>query len=214
MKDIVLAGAGGHALCVIESILSMGEYHIAGITDPKAKAGDSVLGCPVLGGDAVLDNLFSRGVHYAFVAVGSTGDCSVRIKLYNLLKKAGFIMPAVIDASAHISSNAVIAEGAYIGKNACINAKADIGAMAIVNTGAIVEHCCKIGAFSHISPGAVLCGDVEIGPYTHIGANSTVRNGLTVGEHSLIGSGSNVVENMPDNITAYGNPCRRVRYHE
>ena len=41
-----------------------------------------------------------------------------------------------------------------------------------------------------------------------IGAGSVILPGLTIGSHAMIGAGSVVVKDMPDDITAFGNPCR------
>ncbi|MEA5038653.1 MAG: acetyltransferase [Clostridiaceae bacterium] len=213
MKEIILAGAGGHALCVIDSILSQGVYRIVGITEAEEYTRKTILGFDIIGDDSFLEKYYQSGVKYAFVTVGSVGNTSVRERLFIKLKKIGFLLPAVIDKSANVSGYADLSEGVYIGRNASVNAGTEIKAMAIINTGAIVEHSCRIGEFAHISPGAVLCGDVTIGKHTHIGANATVKNGIVIGDHSLIGAQSNVVDPLQDHIIAYGNPCRRVGYH-
>lgn len=211
MKKIVLVGAGGHALSVIDSIQSGGEYEIVGITELGYAVGDKVLGYEILGNDAILKSVFDSGVKYASITVGSIGNTSLREKLYLMLKGQGFILPAIIDNSSNIGSDVSLGEGIYVGKNTVINAKSTIGYMAIINTGAIIEHSCCVNEFAHIGPGAVICGDVKIGSFTHIGANATVIQGVTIGDHSIIGAGSIVVHDVPSKVIAYGNPCKVVR---
>ena len=41
-----------------------------------------------------------------------------------------------------------------------------------------------------------------------IGANVTVLPGVTIGKNSVIGAGSVVTKDIPDNVVAYGNPCK------
>lgn len=211
MKKIVLVGAGGHALSVIDSIQSNEKYEIVGITELGYVVGEEVLGYEILGNDAILKSVFDSGVKYAFITIGSIGNTSLREKLYLMLKSKGFILPAIIDNSSNIGSDVWLGEGIYVGKNTVVNAKSTIGDMAIINTGAIIEHSCFVNEFTHIGPGAVICGDVKIGAFTHVGANATVTQGVNIGDHSLIGAGSIVVHDVPSKVIAYGNPCKVVR---
>lgn len=214
MKKIVLVGAGGHSLSVIDSIQSNEEYEIVGITDLGYVAGERVLGYEILGNDAILKSVFDSGVKYAFVTVGSIGNTALREKLYFMLKSKGFILPAIIDNSSNIGSDVCLGAGIYVGKNTVVNAKSTIRDMAIINTGAIIEHGCRINEFTHIGPGAVICGDVKIGASTHVGANATIIQGVTIGDNSIIGAGSIVVHDVPGKVIAYGNPCKVVRNNE
>jgi len=44
-----------------------------------------------------------------------------------------------------------------------------------------------------------------------VGANSTVLPGVVIGENALIGAGSVVVQDVPDNGVAVGNPARVIK---
>lgn len=44
-----------------------------------------------------------------------------------------------------------------------------------------------------------------------IGTNVVVHPGVTIGKNSIIGSGSIVTKNIPDNVVAYGVPCKVIR---
>lgn len=83
--------------------------------------------------------------------------------------------------------------------------------MCILNSGCIVEHQCRIASFVHVAPGVVLCGGVTVGKGSHIGAGSVVKEGITIGENVLIGAGSVLVRDTPDNVVAFGNPCRVIK---
>ena len=41
-----------------------------------------------------------------------------------------------------------------------------------------------------------------------IGANVVILQGVTIGKNSVIGAGSIVTKNVPDNVVAFGNPCK------
>lgn len=207
-KKLLLIGGGGHCRSVLDSIIALNIYDEIGIID---KRDCSFLDVPVIGVDNDIPALISAGWNYAVVTVGSIGATKIRKRLYEMIKNLGLLTPSVIDPTAIIAQGTSIKDGTFIGKRAVINSGSVIGECSIVNTGSIIEHDCEIGAFSHISSGAVLCGQVIVGPDSHIGAGAVVRQQITIGNNSLIGAGSVVVKNIPDNVKAYGNPCKVVK---
>lgn len=52
---------------------------------------------------------------------------------------------------------------------------------------------------------------IKIGNNVWIGGNVVVLPGVTIGDNVTIGAGSVVTKNIPDNVVAYGNPCRVIR---
>ena len=44
-----------------------------------------------------------------------------------------------------------------------------------------------------------------------MGVGSCVIQGINIGKNCFIGAGSVVVSDIPDNVVAYGNPCKVVR---
>lgn len=216
-KKILLIGAGGHCISVIDSLLSSYQYKDIGIIDkldetddPLGNISKSIMGVPIIGVDDDLELMFHKGYKEAFITVGSVGDVSVRKRLYYKLKEIGFIIPNIIDKTSVVSNNTTLGEGIYIGKRAIINACIKIGNLAIINTSTIIEHECAIGEFVHVAPGTILCGNVTIGSDTHIGAGSVIKQGIQIGTNTMIGMGSVVLNDIKDNIVAYGNPCREV----
>ena len=53
--------------------------------------------------------------------------------------------------------------------------------------------------------------DITIGDNVWIGGNVRVCPGVTIGSNVVIGGGSVVTKDIPDNMLAYGNPCRVIR---
>lgn len=51
-----------------------------------------------------------------------------------------------------------------------------------------------------------------IGNNVSLGAGVTIIGDVTIGDNVTIGAGSVVVENIPSNCVAVGNPCRVVKY--
>ncbi|MBR3971679.1 MAG: sugar O-acetyltransferase [Ruminococcus sp.] len=52
---------------------------------------------------------------------------------------------------------------------------------------------------------------VTIGNNVWIGANVVICPGVTIGDGSVIGAGSVVTKDIPENVVAFGNPCRVYR---
>lgn len=209
MKNtLLLVGAGGHCKVILDLLLKLQGYEIAGIIDLKKRIGDKVFGVPVVGTDSDLPKFFKKGVTRCFISVGSVGDAWVRVKLYNFVKKIGFILPNLISPETCISSQIILGEGNYIAPGVIINAGARIGNNCILNTGTIIEHDCQIGNFVHLSPGSILSGGVFVGNYSHIGTGSMVIQNLEIGASTVIGAGSVVTKNIRKCMVAYGNPCK------
>ena len=116
-----------------------------------------------------------------------------------------------IHPSAIISPSAKIGEGTVVMAGAIINADAVIGKHCIINTGATVDHDCVVGDYCHIAPGVHISGATHIGEGTWVGVGASVIQCLNIGQNCMIGAGSVVVKDIPDNVVAYGNPCKVAR---
>lgn len=52
---------------------------------------------------------------------------------------------------------------------------------------------------------------ITVGNNVWIGGNVVVLPGVTIGNNVVIGAGSIVTKDIPDNMLAYGNPCKVIR---
>ena len=206
-NKLLLIGGGGHCKSVLDSAIASAKFDEIGIIDT---ADISCLGISVVGTDNDIPALMREGWNCAVVTVGSIGDTSIRRRLFKMIERLGLRIPSIIDPTAIIAGETVIEPGCFIGKKAIINTGSKIGKSSIINSGSIVEHDCVIDEFVHVSPGTTLCGQVIVGSDSHIGAGSVIKQGVTIGNRTLIGAGSVVVNDIPSNVKAYGNPCRVV----
>jgi hypothetical protein len=99
---ILLVGAGGHARACIDVIEKEGRYVIAGLVGMPDEVGGAVLGYPILGGDAELPALRER-CHNALITLGQIQSPEPRIRLFSLLERLGYTLPAVVSPRAHVS---------------------------------------------------------------------------------------------------------------
>lgn len=200
-EKIVLVGGGGHCKVIIDAIFCGNQYEIEGIVDNNLTVGTKVLSVPVLGSDEMLLRLFRRGIKKAFITVGSTGDCSVRKRIFSMLNDVGFTLPIIVHPKAVVAFETKIGAGTFIAASATINPGTVIGCNAIINTSCSIDHDCDIGDFVHIAPGAVLSGAVIVGADTHIAAGISVRQGIKIGSGCMVKMGSVVIHDLSDGMS-------------
>lgn len=58
------------------------------------------------------------------------------------------------------------------------------------------------------STGLEYAKEITIGNDVWIGGGVTINAGVNIGSNVVIGSGSVVTRDIPDNVVAFGNPCR------
>lgn len=123
------------------------------------------------------------------------------VNLYNLTYKT------LINKTAFISSSAKIGTGSMIDGLAYISSSVMLGKYVTIYSGSTIAHDSILGDYVTICPNVAVCGEVKIGEGTFIGAGSVIKNKITIGKNCVIGCGSNVVADIADNTTVFGNPA-------
>lgn len=192
MKDIVLIGGGGHCKSVIDVIEQEGRFKIIGIVDKFELLGTSVMGYSVIGNDDDLPKLAKKYKH-ALITVGQIKSPSLRIKLFDLAIKAGFMLPFIVSPNAYVSKHSSLGDGVVVMHNAIINVNTTIEDNCIINSKALIEHDCLISAHCHISTNATINGGVKVESGCFIGSNVTTKELITISKNSFIKAGSLVI---------------------
>jgi sugar O-acyltransferase (sialic acid O-acetyltransferase NeuD family) len=174
MKEILLVGGGGHCKSVIDVIEQEGKYKIAGIIDKKELIGQEVLGYKIIASDNDLEMLFLK-YKYALVTVGQIKSNSLRVKLFNILKEIGYVLPVITSPFAYVSKHAKIEEGTVVLHHALVNASVKVGTNCIINTKALIEHDSIVEGNVHISTGVIINGGVVVKENTFVGSNTTTK---------------------------------------
>jgi sugar O-acyltransferase (sialic acid O-acetyltransferase NeuD family) len=196
---ILIYGAGGHAKTIIDMVMQLDTYTIAGILDDNEKlAGTQVLGVPVLGDQTLLSSLTEKGVKLAANGVGGILDINIRVNIFKRLAGAGFAFPILVHPCATIEPSAKIEAGVQVFANAYIGSEAILHSNCMVNTNAVISHDCEIGAYTHIAPGALLAGSVRVGEGTLIGMGVTTSIGVKVGSGVRVGNGAILLADVPN----------------
>ncbi|MDB5316625.1 MAG: sugar O-acyltransferase, sialic acid O-acetyltransferase NeuD family [Rhodospirillales bacterium] len=205
-RAILVLGAGGHGKAVVDLLLGLGEFSVAGVVDAAPRVTE-ILGVPVLGGVAEAARALAAGAAYAHPAIGAN---AARLAAGAWLEATGFALPTLIHPSAVVGRSATLGAGVVVMARAVIGPDAAIGRLALINTGAIVEHDCTVGEGAHLAPGVVLSGGVRVGARAMIGAGAVVLPGVSVGADAIIGAGAAVISDVAAGTTVVGVPARNV----
>ena len=196
-QDIILIGAGGHALSCIDVIEQAKNFKIAGLVGLKEEIGTVIDGYKVIGSDSDLPQI-ARDYKFALITAGQIRNANLRIKLFTEAIKVGFELPTITSPFSYISPHAQINKGTIVSHGAVINAGVKIGTNCIINSCALIEHDSIIGDHSHISTGALVNGSVQIKEGSFIGSGAIVNNNIVIGKSCVVSSGHRVDADLAD----------------
>jgi len=117
----------------------------------------------------------------------------------------------VIHSGLDISMTSFIGIGALINSKVSIAAHTTIGDFVSINRHVSIGHHTVISDYCSINPGTNIAGNVTIGEGTTIGMGTNILHQVKIGKNTIIGSGSVVTKDIPDNVVAYGSPCKVIR---
>lgn len=199
-NDVILVGAGGHAL-------SLTEFY-PGIYGYLAMEPNPDLAAPLIGDDNDKEKFIHAGklFHLAFVYAGWP-VMSKRKALLEAYEKAGAKFVSLVAPTAIVTPHSIIGDGCAVMTGTIIN-RATLGPHVIVNSGAIVEHDCKIGRNTFIGPGAVIGGFCEIGENCFIGLGAKIGNNIKIGSDITVAMGAVVNKNLEKPGIYHGFPLR------
>jgi UDP-perosamine 4-acetyltransferase len=198
---------------LLDILRSLPKFNVIGLLDADvSRAGQSVIGGPILGDDSLLPQL-AREHHglVFFLGVGSLATTERR-RIWERTMATG-IPPIcrIVAPSAVVSPAAILGRGTVVLPGAIVNAGAQLGENVIVNSRAVVEHDCAVGDHTHVATGACLSGGVRVGSDSLIGAGSVVRQYISIGNNVVVGAGACVVRDVPDGSVVVGVPARPLQ---
>ena len=117
----------------------------------------------------------------------------------------------IIHDGLDISYMSKLGRGVLINSKVSIAAHTTIGDFVSINRHVSIGHHTNIGDYCSINPGVNIAGNVTIGEGTTIGMGTNILHTVKIGKNSIIGSGSVVTKDIPDNVVAYGSPCKIIR---
>lgn len=206
MRRALVLGTGGHARVVLSVLAASGSREVLGFLDLGVPhGGELIMGIPVLGNVAGLDNFRGRSDVDVFLAIG---DNEMRRTWWFAVREAGFATPNLISPHAIVDPTAQLGEANVVCARAFIGPAAVIGDNTLLNTACIVEHETSVGSHSHLAPSSTVAGRTRIGECCFIGAGATVIDKVTVVARVIVGAGGTVVHNIDTPGVYIGVPAR------
>jgi sugar O-acyltransferase (sialic acid O-acetyltransferase NeuD family) len=214
MENILLFGGGLQANVCIDIIEKEDKYKIAGIVDSKAVIGSQLYGYEVVGRQENIDQLIKiYSVSAGLITIGDNYSRKfVRDFIISIVPQFNFIN--AIHPNVSIGRNVKLGKGVVMMAGVIVNPDSIVGDFCILNTGAQLEHNCTMEEFALLSAGSITGGKVRIGKYSAITLGVTIIDRINIGENTVVGSGSLVLNDLPDNVLAYGNPAKIIRTRE
>ena len=120
-------------------------------------------------------------------------------------------MGNIIHDGLDISHTSKLGRGLLINSKVSIAAHTTIGDFVSINRHVSIGHHTTISDYCSINPGVNIAGNVSIGEGTTIGMGTNILHTVKIGKNSIIGAGSVVTKDIPDNVVAYGSPCKIIR---
>lgn len=214
MKRLVVIGAGGNSLGIVDAVLARqqdgrGEYQLAGILDDnKELKGTTLLGVPVLG---PIEEISMLGDCHVINGIGSIASHSGRP---SIVERVG--VPRERYATV-VHPRAVIGSGSYLGCGTAILAgtvvcpTARVGDHVIILQNTTVNHRVYVEDYVTMSAGVMISGAVRIERGAFIAGGASVAPHLTIGKKSVVGMGAVVIRDVLAETVVVGNPARVLK---
>jgi sugar O-acyltransferase (sialic acid O-acetyltransferase NeuD family) len=216
LPNYIIVGTGDHGKVVLGYLERCGvnKENIA-FVDIFKKKDEMKFGCQVIGDIA---KGFESPFDFAEVIVAYGGNpYQGNVERQNAsnaihqVPKLNFRFATIIDPSAIVSQDSIIAGNVSVGINSIVGTDAKIHEGVIVNNMVNVEHDVEVKSYSNVSPNVALLGNVTIEERVFIGAGSIIRDEVTIQQDSVIAMGSVVTEDVLTKTLVGGNPAKVIR---
>ncbi|REG91511.1 acetyltransferase [Algoriphagus antarcticus] len=205
---MIVAGAGGHAIEILDILTENGEAEDLYFFDNQNENKIFLNSFHILNTYKEAKEHFQKDPRFVL----GIGKPEARQILYTEFQQAGGILQAIRGSNAKISQRSQISTADIF--NFCyIGGEVQIGTGSLINTGAQIHHEVQIGDFSVINPGAILLGACQIGDFCSIGAHATILPRIRIGNRVTIGAGAVIIRDVEDGQTVMGVPGRVISRH-
>lgn len=143
-KNLLILGAGGHGRVAKETAEAMRYFNRIDFLDDESEL--AIGKCNDF-------NQYRNEYKYAFIAVGNNEQ---RMKFFEELSEACFILPVLVHPTAYVSPLANIESGSIICAKAVVNTHSIVKRCCIISIGALVDHDSFVGEYVHINSGAII----------------------------------------------------------
>ncbi len=215
MERVIIIGTGQQSNVVRYNIEEQNKYTPIGYFDIEEKNwGENIDEIEIIPGYTDFNKEYLTEIKKKYEVnkfVIALGNMKLRKELYYFFIENTWEAVNIIHPNSVISKKSNLGKGLLVEAGCLITPNPIIGDNVVINTGSQVNHDNIIEDHVYIASGVLLSGGVKIGENTLIDDSVTVTLGRKIGKNCIIGAGSVVTKDIPDNVIAYGNPCKIVR---
>lgn len=209
MKNLIIIGAGGMGRVMNdmarESLGYGKEFCIKGFIDDDQNALKDFSGYPEL-----LSTISNYAVEKEDIFICSIGGLGRKNCMMRIIEKGGEFIN-LIHKDARIGTGVKMGKGNIVGAFTTIAANAEIGNYNFIQSYTIVGHDVVIGDWNRIDSRVMCVGGIRIGNENMIHTSAVLNHNVTVGDNTHVGACSFAINNVPNGVSVFGNPARRLK---
>ena len=195
MKNLILIGASGIALEIIDSVDAINSikpcWNITGILDDDPnRTGESFYrGVEIVGTSQDIERYIETDTFF-LIAFCSVPNFMLRPEYVERLtrKYPDIRFATIIHPLAWISPSASIGSGVFLAPHTVVDANAYVGDHCLALFGSVISRWVKVGDFVFISAGVNIMGYVQVGECSFLGVRTTIIS--DIGDHVLVNAGA------------------------
>ena len=215
MQSLVILGAGGNSLCVIDAIGAINaldparpRYRIEGILDDFPENADRVLlGCKVIG--RIEDAAKLRGCRFVN-GISSVETFRLIPEVVRRTGRSPEEFETIVHPRATVAASARLGRGSVVLAGSVLCAEAAVGDHVLILENTSVGHNTRVGDFTTLSAGVTLLGRAEVGRGAFVGGGACIAPTLRIGDSGLVGMGAVVIADVRPGSVVAGNPAREI----
>lgn len=207
---MIIAGAGGHALELLDILISQNKTEPLIFFDEIKSASLFQNQFPIIHNEKDVKDHFLTDPRFIL----GTGNPKLRHAFYIRFSALGGKLCSVLGIGGTCSSFSQGSDQADIFNLCFIGPNTSLGRGCLINTGAQIHHDVVVGEFSEINPGAIILGGAKIGSFCSIGTSASILPKIKIGNNVKIGAGSVVTKDVIDGVTVVGVPGRILSSNE
>ena len=209
MRHLLIIGARGFGREIYNHFLHckeiLGDVECKGFLDDNKEALEKFEGYP-----PIISSVEEYEPMDNDVFICALGDPKWIKHYAEIIESKGGRFISLISPLSSISSNTIIGEGCIISKWVGISNDVKIGRHTTIDVFSDLGHDVQVGDFCHLGAYTFMGGYSKIGNQVTIHPRANILPHKTIGSESVVGAGSIVIRNVPEKITVFGNPAKRI----
>lgn len=208
---VLVIGARPGAWQVLSVLLFEQGTRVVGLLDDDAaRHGTKVMGVPVLGPLAMMDELARDGTAQSVICAVSS-SIPFRRQVRDLARAAGLGLANAIHPTACFDDGARIGGGNYFGAFCYVGAETVIGDNGFFSSRTTFEHHNVVGCDVTTGPNVATSGLVRIGDGVKFGAGVVVEPRVAIGDGAVLASQTAITADVPPGAVVKSGLAAKVR---